>query len=50
MNPFDFVNNINSSQKTDLMRDDPSLEEEYSPFIVNKALSYFLKQFCIPAK
>lgn len=41
MNPFDFVNNINSSQKTDLMRDDPSLEEEYSPFIVNKALSYF---------
>ena len=41
MNPFDFVNSINSSDKKDLIREGQSLEEDYVPFVVNKALSYF---------
>lgn len=40
MGPFDFVNSINSS-KTDLMADNTETEKEYSPFLTNKALSYF---------
>ena len=39
MNPFDFVNSINSSKK-DLMAED-DVESAYVPFVVNKALSYF---------
>jgi len=39
MNPFDFVNAINRT-KEDLLSD-PSLEKQYSSFMVNKALSYF---------
>jgi len=44
MNPFDFVNAINTSKK-DLIResDSPTLiEKQYSPFLVNRALSYFI--------
>jgi hypothetical protein len=39
MNPFDYVNAINYSKK-DIMqtRDD---EKAYSPYMVNRSLSYF---------
>ena len=40
MNPFDFVNSINSVAKNDIMVDDDT-EAEYVPFITNRALSYF---------
>lgn len=40
MNPFDFVNAINSTKKN-LINEDPSLEKEYNPFLTNKSLSYF---------
>lgn len=39
MNPFDFVNAINSSKK-DLITDDVT-EKQYAPYIVNRQLSYF---------
>jgi Bacteriophage clamp loader A subunit len=44
MTPFDFVNAINSSKKTDLMTgtdNDELSEKAYVPFVVNRALSYF---------
>ena len=41
MGPFDFVNSINSSKKEDLMADPEVSEKDYSPFLTNKALSYF---------
>jgi len=40
MNPFNFINSINSTKK-DLIKEDPSLEKAYNPFIANRALSYF---------
>jgi hypothetical protein len=43
MTPFDFVNSINSSKKN-LMKgteNDRLAEKTYSPFLTNKALSYF---------
>lgn len=43
MNPFDFVNAITTTKK-DLMTgtdNDELSEKSYTPFIVNKALSYF---------
>lgn len=40
MNPFDYVNSINSS-KEDIMVDETS-EKGYSSYMVNKALSYFI--------
>lgn len=43
MNPFDFVNSINTSKK-DLMtgsENDAAVEKAYVPFLVNRALSYF---------
>ena len=43
MNPFDFVTSINLTKK-DLMtgtENDELAEKGYTPFIVNKALSYF---------
>lgn len=43
MNPFDFVNAINQSKK-DLMTgsdNDQLSEQSYSPYLVNRALSYF---------
>ena len=44
MNPFDFVNAINSAQKPNLMRgteNDELAEKGYVPFIINKTFSYF---------
>jgi hypothetical protein len=40
MNPFDFVNSINST-KEDLMVDEVT-EKGYNSYMVNKALSYFI--------
>ena len=39
MNPFDYLNAINTSKKN-IMVDDVS-EKEYNPFIINRGLSYF---------
>ena len=42
-NPFDYINAINVSKKN-LMRgsnNDTIAEKEYSPFLTNRALSYF---------
>ena len=39
MNPFEFVKAINYTKK-DIMIDDLA-EEEYKPFLINRALSYF---------
>ena len=44
MNPFEYVNAINTS-KQDLIRksENPALaEKDYSPFLVNRALSYYV--------
>lgn len=44
MNPFDFVTNINGAKK-DLIRDSDNpdlMEKSYKPFLVNRALSYFI--------
>ena len=40
MNPFEYVNSINLSKK-DIMHDDVA-EKAYAPFMVNRALSYFM--------
>lgn len=39
MNPFDYLNSINTSKK-DIMIDDIA-EKEYNAFIINRGLSYF---------
>lgn len=39
MNPFDYLNAINTTKK-DIMVDDIS-EKAYTPFMVNRGLSYF---------
>lgn len=42
MNPFDYVNAISKTKK-DLMADESKASESaYNPFLVNKALSYFV--------
>ena len=38
MNPFDFVNSINNGK---YVMDDGAKEQAYTPFLVNRALSYF---------
>lgn len=40
MNPFEYLNCINETKK-DVIAEDPDLEKEYSPFMVNRGLSYF---------
>lgn len=40
MTPFDFLNAINTT-KVDLLRQDPLNEKDYSPYMVNRGLSYF---------
>lgn len=40
MTPFDFLNAINTTKK-DLLREDPLNEKDYSPYMVNRGLSYF---------
>lgn len=39
MNPFEYVNAINMTKK-DIMVDDVA-EKEYTPFLINRSLSYF---------
>ena len=39
MNPFDYLNAINTTKK-DIMVDDLA-EKSYSPFMINRGLSYF---------
>ena len=39
MNPFEYVNAINMTKK-DIMFDDVA-EKEYTPFLINRSLSYF---------
>ena len=42
MNPFDYVNTINSTKKNLMSgtENDELMEKEYSAYVVNKALSY----------
>ena len=40
MNPFEFVNSINST-KVNLMDQDADTETKYNSFLVNRSLSYF---------
>jgi hypothetical protein len=40
MNPFEFVNSINST-KVNLMDQDEDTEAKYNSFLVNRSLSYF---------
>lgn len=40
LSPWDFTNSI-SFNKNDLMEEDPSVEKDYLPFIVNTSMSYF---------
>ena len=40
MSPFDFIETINSS-KEDLLSEDPLLEKDYAPFVINRQMSYF---------
>jgi hypothetical protein len=40
MNPFDFLNTINQT-KQNLMEEDPAVERQYPPFMINRGLSYF---------
>lgn len=40
MNPFEYLNCINETKK-DVIAEEPDLEKEYSPFMVNRGLSYF---------
>ena len=40
MNPFEFLNYINETKK-DVITAEPDLEKDYSPFMVNRGLSYF---------
>jgi hypothetical protein len=39
MNPFQFVNEITFGKKDVMV--DPDVEKKYSPFMVNRSLSYF---------
>lgn len=40
MSPFDFLNSINDTKKN-LFLEDPHCEKDYSPYMVNRGLSYF---------
>ena len=39
MNPFEYIKAINSHK--DIMKDDALTEKEYTPFLVNRGLSFF---------
>jgi hypothetical protein len=39
MTPFDFVNSINLTKKN--LFEDPLAHKDYSPFLINKSLSFF---------
>lgn len=38
--PFDFLETINTSKKN-LIDEDPGVEKDYKPFLMNRGLSYF---------
>ena len=40
LSPWDFTNSI-SYNKNNLMEEDPSVEKDYLPFIINISMSYF---------
>lgn len=40
MTPFDFLSAINET-KRDLIKEDPSVEKDYSAWMINRGLSYF---------
>ena len=40
MSFFDFLNAINDSKKN-LLKEDPTTEKDYIPFMINRGLSYF---------
>lgn len=40
MSPFDFIETINSTKK-DLLAEDPLLEDDYVPYVINRQMSYF---------
>ena len=40
MNPFEFLNSINTTKKN-LIDKDADAESSYNPFLVNRSLSYF---------
>lgn len=40
MNPFEFLNSINTTKKN-LIDKDSDAESSYNPFLVNRSLSYF---------
>ncbi len=39
MNPFEYIKAINAHK--DIMKDDTLTEKEYTPFLVNRGLSFF---------
>lgn len=39
MSPFDFINAINDTKKN--LFEDPQADKDYSPFMINRGLSYF---------
>jgi hypothetical protein len=40
LSPFDFLRSINDN-KVDLMRENPAVIKDYSPFMIGRGLSYF---------
>ncbi len=41
LSPFDFIKSVNGS-KEDLIRENPHVEEDYIPFVINKSFSLHL--------
>ena len=41
MGPFEFIKTINDT-KHNLMDEDPEVEKDYIPFLVNRSLGYFM--------
>ena len=41
MGPFEFIKTINDT-KHNLMDEDPEIEKDYIPFLVNRSLGYFM--------
>ena len=45
----EWLNSINQT-KENLIDEDPSLEKEYPPYIVNRCFSGHLMQLCLPMR
>ena len=41
MGPFEFTKTINETKRT-LIEEDPEVEKDYIPFLVNRSLGYFM--------